>query len=85
MRAFLMACLATIVLGAISYFALNARQEPTGEAYTTNSARTDPSWNWRYASTTSPETPCEPRKSWQWFFVDFRRPSGEPRICSELQ
>jgi len=85
MRAFLMACLATVILGAASYFALNVRQQPTGEAFTAHNARTDPSWYWRLASTTSPATPCEQRGVWQWFFVDFRRPSGEPRICADLQ
>ena len=39
MRAFLVACLAVIVIGAGGYFFLNAMQEPTGVAYTTDGAR----------------------------------------------
>ena len=85
MRAFLVACLAFVVIGAGGYFALNAVQKPTGSVYTTDAARIDPSWNWRSASTTPPAQPCEPRKPWQWFFVDFRDPNGESSLCSDSQ
>jgi|HubBroStandDraft_4_1064222.scaffolds.fasta_scaffold289543_1 hypothetical protein len=88
MRAFLVACLAFVVIGAGGYFALGNLQEPSGLAYSTDGARINPSWSWRETSTKSPASPadqCEPRKSWQWFFVDFRHPHGEPSICSDSQ
>jgi len=81
MRAFLLACLAIIAIGAGGYFSLNAVQQPSGAAYTTDGARIDPSWSWRNA----PAQPCETRSAWQWFFVDMRRPHGESRICSVSQ
>jgi len=43
MHAFLAACIATIGLGGISYFALSALQQPTG-AYTAENVRIDPVW-----------------------------------------
>ncbi len=85
MRAFLVACLAFVVIGAGGYFALNAVQKPTGAAYTTDSARIDASWSWRKASTTAAAQSCEPRQLWQWFFVDFRDPHGEPGLCWDSQ
>jgi hypothetical protein len=85
MRAFLVACLAVVVIGAVGYFSLNSVQKPTGAAYTTEGARIDPSWSWRRISSVATARPCEPRTSWQWFFVDFRRPAGEPSICSDSQ
>lgn len=85
MRAFLVACLAFIVIGAGGYYVLNSLQEPSGAAYTTGAARINPDWSWREVTTTSPPQNCEPRKSSQWFFVDFRDPSGEPGICSYSQ
>ena len=47
MRAFLVACLAIIVVGAAGYFAVNTVQKPTGIAYTTDGARISPKWSWR--------------------------------------
>jgi len=47
MRAFLAACLAIVVIGAGSYFALSTLQQPTGVAYTTDGARISPQWSWR--------------------------------------
>jgi hypothetical protein len=85
MRAFFVACVAFVVIGAGGYFALNAVQKPTGIAYTTDAARIDPSWSWRITSTTPAAKPCEPRQPWQWFFVDFRDPHGEPSVCSVSQ
>ncbi len=85
MRAFLVACLAVVVIGAGGYFSLNAVQKSTGAAYSTDGASIDPSWSWRATSTTAAATPCEPRQPWQWFFVDFRDPNGEPSLCSDSQ
>ncbi len=85
MRAFLVACLAFVAIGAGGYFTLNAVQKSTGSAYTTEGARIDPSWSWRVASTTPAATPCEPRQAWEWFFVDIRNPSGESSLCSDSQ
>jgi hypothetical protein len=28
---------------------------------------------------------CNRRKAWQWIFVDFGRPEGEPTICTDSQ
>jgi hypothetical protein len=44
MSAFLAACVAIIAIGAISYFALSALQQPTGLAYAADDVRIDPSW-----------------------------------------
>ena len=85
MRAFLVACVAIVAIGAGGYFSLNAVQQPSGVAFATGGARIDPSWSWRNTSTTSTAKPCEPRKVWQWFFVDFRDPNGEPDLCSISQ
>ncbi len=85
MRAFLVACLAFVIIGAGGYFVLNALQEPSGAAYTSGAARIDPSWSWRVATTISPAQPCEPRTLSQWFFVDFRDPNGESSVCSDSQ
>ena len=81
MGAFIAACLAFIVLGAGGYFVLGTAQQSTGAAYSTGAARIDPDWSWRAAGDKS----CEPRQSWQWFFVDFRRPRGESPLCSDSQ
>lgn len=85
MRVYLAACLALLVVGVGGYFAVNAVQQPSGAAYSTDAARIDPSWSWRDTSTTTPPRPCEPRKLWQWFFVDFRDPAGESGLCSDSQ
>jgi hypothetical protein len=81
MGAFIAACVAFIVLGAGGYFALNEAQQPSGAAYSTQATRIEPNWSWRAAG----EQSCEPRQSWQWFFVDFRRPRGESPLCSDSQ
>jgi len=85
MRPFLAACVATVVVGAVGYFILNSIQEPAGLAFATDGARTNPSWSWRTAGTRPGAPQCEPRRVWQWFFVDLRRPNAEPRICSDSQ
>lgn len=85
MRAFLVACLAFVVIGAGGYYVLNSLQEPSGAAYTASGARIDPDWSWRLATTTAPAQTCEPRKVSQWFFVDFRDPAGEAEACSYSQ
>jgi len=95
MRAFLVACLAVIVVGAGGYFSLNALQEPSGVAYATDGARISTSWVWRSVSTSTsagePATKaaqaemCDMRKTWQWIFVDFGSPDGESATCSASQ
>jgi hypothetical protein len=47
MRAFLVACAATIILAACGVLALGAIQKPTGVAFSTEGVRIDPSWSWR--------------------------------------
>jgi len=85
MRAFLLACLAVLVIGAAGYCALDALQQPSGEAFATDSARIDPSWSWRTGLAAPSGSQCQPRKIWQWFFVDFRRPADELPVCSDSQ
>jgi hypothetical protein len=86
MRSIIVAGIVALILGAISYVSLNARQEPTGAAFTAADARLDTGWIWRSPSTElSAQAKCEPRHVWQWIFVDFGRPAGEPSICSYSQ
>jgi len=85
MGAFVAACLAFIVLGAGGFFVLNEAQQPAGAAYSTQSTRIEPSWSWRVPTGAAGEQACEPRRSWQWFFVDFRHPRGESPLCSDSQ
>jgi hypothetical protein len=85
MHAFLVACVAFVLLGIGTYFSLNTPQEPSGAAYTQQTARIDSSWSWRLATTTSPAETCTPRTVSQWFFVDFRDPAGELAVCKDLQ
>src|ERR1700674_2329670 len=47
MRAFLVACAATIILAACGVLALGAIQKPAGVAFSTEGVRIDPSWSWR--------------------------------------
>lgn len=86
MRAFLLACLAIVAVAVGGYFFLGAVQEPSGVAFATDGARIDTSWSWRSVSgdTGAGETApaaCNMRESWQWAFVDFRRPEGEAAPC----
>jgi len=81
MGAFVAACLAFIVLGAGGFFVLNEAQQPTGAAFSTQGTRIDPSWT----SRTQGDEACEPRSSWQWFFVDLGTPKGEAKACSVSQ
>lgn len=85
MRAFLLACLVMLVLGAAGYFALDALQQPAGMAFATGGARIDPSWSWRTVLVPPSARQCQQRKIGQWFFVDLRRPDGELPVCSDLQ
>ena len=90
MRAFLAACLAIVVIGAGSYFALSTVQQPTGVAYTTDSARISPQWSWRAVFRQAKggselADDCEMRTAWQWVFVDFGSPNGEAATCSVSQ
>ena len=85
MGAFVAACLAFIVLGAGGYFALSAVQKPAGVAYSTGAARIDPDWSWRVPTGAQGNEACEPRPSWQWFFVDFGTPEGEAKVCTDSQ
>lgn len=85
MRAFLTGCVAYILLGVGTYYLLNALQEPSGAAYTQQTARIDPSWSWRLATATSPAQTCKPRTWSQWFFVDFGDPAGESAACKATQ
>jgi hypothetical protein len=86
MRSIIVAGIVAIILGAVSYVSLNARQEPTGAAFTAADARPDRGWIWRSPLTESgAHASCEPRNAWQWIFVDFGRPAGEPSICSYSQ
>jgi len=41
---FLAACVAIIIIGVMSHFALSALQRPTGLAYTADGVRIDPAW-----------------------------------------
>lgn len=83
MRAFIVSCLAVVVIGAGGYFFLNTMQQPTGVAYTTDGARISPDWAWRSNGSTTEE--CDARKSWQWIFVDLGTPDGESAICKISQ
>jgi hypothetical protein len=95
MRAFLLACLAIVVVGAGGYFFLSALQEPTGIAYATDSARINVDWAWRSvfnpgsanesAMKSAQGEACDKRKTWQWIFVDLGKPDGESAICSDSQ
>jgi hypothetical protein len=90
MRAFLLSCVAVVVLGGVAYFSFNSIQQPSGVAYATEGARIDPNWSWRSVvngsangSTIADE--CSLRTTWQWVFVDFGDPKGESNTCSISQ
>jgi hypothetical protein len=101
MRAFLVACLAIVVIGAAGYFSLNAMQKPSGVAYATDGARINPKWTWRrvFHRPRNPRTEtamnipepgglaeeCDVLTTYQWIFVDFGAPNGEPNACSDSQ
>jgi hypothetical protein len=48
MRAFLLACVAIIVVAAAGFFAINTLQRPSGAAFASDEARIDPDWSWRW-------------------------------------
>jgi hypothetical protein len=88
MRAFLVACLAIVAIGAGGYFFLSAVQEPTGVAFATDGTRIDRSWAWRSllgttngSETGTPAEACEKHNTWQWIFIDFGRQDGESGTC----
>jgi hypothetical protein len=90
MRAFLLACVAIVVLGAAAYFSLSSIQQPSGVAYATVGARINPNWSWRSVVSGSSSGPtivgeCNSRATWQWVFVDFGDPGGESSTCSISQ
>jgi hypothetical protein len=47
MRAFIVSCIAVIVLAVCGVLALGAVQRPSGVAFSTEGVRIDPSWSWR--------------------------------------
>jgi hypothetical protein len=61
MRAFLAACVATIVLAACGVLALGAVQKSSGTAFSTEGARIDPNWSWRQMFRRSASNPPAPR------------------------
>lgn len=85
MRAFLMACLLTLIVGTCWYFGLNALQQPSGIAFATGGTRIDPGWSWRTVLLPPSAQQCQPRTPVQWFFVDMRSPEGELPVCSASQ
>lgn len=95
MRAYLVACLAIVVVGTGGYFFLNAMQVPSGVAYATDGTRISTSWVWRsvvgpngageQTTKTTQAGECDMRKTWQWIFVDFGKPAGESPTCSASQ
>lgn len=92
MRAFLAACLGIIIIGIAGYFFLNTLQKPSGIAYATDGTRISPQWSWRSvlgdegpAATNDTAEACEVRAPWQWIFVDFGKPEGEPNTCAASQ
>jgi hypothetical protein len=101
MRAFLLACLVTVVIGAGGYFTLASMQKSTGVAFATDGARINPQWTWRSmfrktktpaaGGMTVPGAPselvdeCDTRTASQWIFVDFGTPDGEADLCSISQ
>ena len=78
MRAFLLACVAIVVIGAGGYFLLASMQQPTGVANAGGATRISTYWSWRRPTEYAE---CEKRNSWQWIFVDFGNPSGESAAC----
>jgi hypothetical protein len=83
MRAFLLACLAIVVIGIGGYFFLSSLQQPTGVANTSDAARITTNWSWRRPTANSSE--CDAHKWWQWIFVDFGDRSDESVACAISQ
>ena len=85
MRVFLIALLATVVLGAGSVLALNTAQRLSGTAYTTEGARIKQSWSTRRMLAKQGPTggdmkagqgdtgaeSCDVATTWRWILVDF--------------
>ena len=99
MRAFLLACLGVVVIGAGGYYALASMQKSTGVAFATDGARINPQWTWRavFRNAAAPAKPagmaapselvdeCDVRTASQWIFVDLGTPDGEVGLCSISQ
>ena len=90
MRAFVLACLAVLVVGGAGYFFLGSMQQSSGAAFATDGARINAGWAWRSVSAPvgagePARTECDMRKPWQWIFVDLGRPQGESAACSISQ
>jgi hypothetical protein len=103
MRAFLVSCLAIVIIGTGGYYGLNVMQQPSGMAFATDGARISPHWTWRSVLHMQKKAPgtqtamnipgapasmaeeCDVRTTWQWIFVDFGSPNGEPETCSSSQ
>ena len=82
MRAFVLACLAILVVGGGGYLVLGSLQQPSGEAFATDGARINHGWAWRSGSDSAE---CDTRKFWQWVIADFGRSQGESAACSISQ
>jgi hypothetical protein len=96
MRVFLIALLATFVLGAGSVVALNTAQKLTGAAYTTEGARIKQSWSTRRMLAKQGPTggdmrpgqgdtgaeSCDVASTWRWILVDFSSSADEAPECS---
>jgi hypothetical protein len=92
MRAFLLACLAAIILAGGGILALGALQKPSGVAFATDGARINPHWAWRQTfrrawrnppPATGPES-CEVAEAYQFMFVDFGE-ENESDACTTSQ
>lgn len=97
MRVFLIALLATVVLGAGSLFALNTAQRMSGAAYTTEGARIKQTWSARRVFAKAGPTGgdmkagggdagakegCEISSTWRWILVDFSDSADDAPECS---
>jgi hypothetical protein len=85
LRAFLLACVAIVVIAIGGYFLLASMQQPTGVAFASDGTRISTNWVWRGTPNARQAGECDPRKPWQWFFVDFGHPSGESALCKISQ
>lgn len=92
MRVFLIALLATFVIGAGSVVALNTAQKLSGAAYTTEGARIKQSWSTRrmlakqgpqggsmgqHAGQGDTAESCDVATTWRWILVDFSETGDE--------
>ena len=95
MRAFVVACLAMVILAVAGYFATSMAQRLSGVAYTTEGARIKQSWTYRrIASRAAPAghgmampagangvaEDCDVSTTLQWIMIDFG--AGDAPSCS---